>query len=735
MHRYVFAAWLAAICFFSCLSCLSPLSGAVISGKILDSSDAAVAGARVQVTGPVGPVQETTSDGQGVYRIDVGSRTETTLSVSAPGFARKEVAVSAGKQGDVVLDLAPVNDSITVTGSAIAVPVSEQASSITVIPRGEITMRNEAQAADLLRQVPGAVVAQSGQRGEVASLFVRGGDASYNLVLIDGVPANEMRIGGLFDFAHIPTDQLERVEVIRGPQSAVYGSYANASVVNFVTRLDDGAPQLGVVAEGGTFGTRRFAVDGGGSAHGYRGSFAASRLDTDGEVANDDYRNEYVSLNAGKRFGKHDFSARGGFISSGLGEPGPYGSDPAGNFLGIDLVARSWNNLSNYAVRYDGELTQRVRQQVWGTFYLANNSYRSGYGWSFNKDFRGEAESRTTIRLSDHDTLAFGYTYSRERNRNTFITETSGREFPLHRDQQGIYIENQWQPGARWFLSTGVRTEVIATPLVPADTFSGRPVLPQNTITRVNPKIGAAFRLTSSTRLHGSFGTGIRPPGAFDIAFTDNPALAPERTRSFDAGIEQQLGRKASADVTYFHNRYDDLIVSLGGSLARLGSYKSDNLANSRAQGTEVSANFRPNSRIFITGSYTFLDSEILSLDGTSSLAPQYFHVGQWLLRRPRNYGSLSSTFFYKRISANVIGVFRGRTLDTEPNFGAFGGLYNNPGYANLGINLNYEMGGGVTLYGNLRNALNQRYEEILGFPSPRLNFVAGIKWRLTRER
>ena len=253
-------------------------------------------------------------------------------------------------------------------------------------------------------------------------------------------------------------------------------------------------------------------------------------------------------------------------------------------------------------------------------------------------------------------------------------------------------------------------------------------------MTRVNPKLAAGFAISSTTRAHASFGTGIRPPGGFDLAYTDNPALKPERTIGMDAGVEQQLGTRLSFDASYFYNRYNDLIVSLGGSLSRLGRYKTDNLSNARSQGIEFSARFRPSASVSVTGAYTLLDTEVLSLDGASGVAQQFYNVGQELPRRPRHSGSIDFSYTHRRISANLVALFRGELLDVEPSFGASGGFFKNGGYTNLGVNLNYDVGHGVTLYGNLRNALNQHYEEIYGFPSLRLNFVAGIKWRLSRE-
>jgi outer membrane receptor protein involved in Fe transport len=236
--------------------------------------------------------------------------------------------------------------------------------------------------------------------------------------------------------------------------------------------------------------------------------------------------------------------------------------------------------------------------------------------------------------------------------------------------------------------------------------------------------------------LHGSFGTGIRPPSGFDIGFTNNPSLKPERTVSFDAGIEQSLAaHRVLLDATYFYNRYKDMIVSLGGSLARLSSFQSDNLKNARAQGLELTARLRPGRRLSVEGTYTYLESEILSLEGSPNLAPNNFKVGQELARRPPHSGALVATFTEGRWSANVTGYFRGSALDVEPNLGASAGFFRNPGYANVGVNLNFRAGRGLTLYGSLRNALNQQYEEAFGFPALKLNFVAGMKWSLARGR
>jgi outer membrane cobalamin receptor len=195
------------------------------------------------------------------------------------------------------------------------------------------------------------------------------------------------------------------------------------------------------------------------------------------------------------------------------------------------------------------------------------------------------------------------------------------------------------------------------------------------------------------------------------------------------------LGNRLSVDATWFHNRYRDLIVSLGGSLAQLLNYSTGNLANAKAEGMETAAQYRPNTWFSLTANYTWLESEVLSLNGSTGLVQQYFYLGQPLLRRPKQSGSFVATVRHGRVDVNLLGTARGHTLDVEPNYGASAGFYKNPGYESLGLNVNYRVRGNLTAYANLHNALDQRYEEIYGYPSPLLNVVMGLKWNLARAR
>jgi outer membrane receptor protein involved in Fe transport len=243
-----------------------------------------------------------------------------------------------------------------------------------------------------------------------------------------------------------------------------------------------------------------------------------------------------------------------------------------------------------------------------------------------------------------------------------------------------------------------------------------------------------------ATRLHSSFGTGIRAANGFELAFTNNPRLKPEKSVSFDSGIEQRFfSDRAVMDATYFYNRFEDQIVVLGGSLTNLSTFTSANLGNARAQGLELSFRAQPTRSLQLEAEYTLLDTSILALENASvALSP--FHVGQALVRRPKNSAFYNVTWRRGRLVLNTDAYFRGRVLDLEPNLGTFAcalGLqcfFYNKGYTRADAGFAYGLPRGVEIYGRVNNFLNQKYEESLGFPSLHLNFVAGIRFKFPAD-
>jgi outer membrane cobalamin receptor len=715
---------------------LPPLKAAELKGVVIDTASRPVGGAQVAAFSPAGVITAQITDDRGGFDLYISPLYENVqLRVTAQGFQTVTVGMGASR---IQLALAPQSDSIRTAGSLIDVPASQQGTSASIITSKELRERNEEQAEDLMRETPGVLLEQKGPRGGATDLLVRGSGPNANLVLLDGIPINTFFYGGLFDFADIPSDFIEEIDIARGPQSAIHGSYATGSVIDFVTREPGNGSAVDALAEGGSHDENRVALGGSGMiARDWGVAGSLSSFNGNGSVRNADYRNDSVFLSTSYRWFTSRLFVFGDFDSNAVGDPGPFGSDPKGLYPGIDLISRIKSNTPAFGLHWQDGITDNLRADIFAGFFLDNNLHASPASDDFDKDIRAYAEGRLTYAISPYWTLAAGYAFDREETRNTYATDTNGNDFLLRRDDSGIYLENRIAFSGL-LMNVGLREEIFQTNSLPADAGSTppRPAIDARTEDKFNLKIAGAYRLDATTSLHASFGTAIRPPGGADLAFTNNPALQPERTESYDVGAEKRLlSNRLSLDATWFRNRYKDMIVPLGGSLSEASEYATGNLGNAKAEGVEASARFRPATWFSVIGNYMWLETEALLLDGGSGLIQQYFYVGQPLLRRPKQSASLVALFHYKRLDTNLLGYFRGRSLDVEPNYGASEGLYVNPGYVNVGINVNYRVKGNITLYGNLRNALDKRYEEIYGYPSPLLNFTAGVKWSLARAR
>ena len=267
-------------------------------------------------------------------------------------------------------------------------PLPCKASSVDVIPSGRVRSSNEPFAMDLLRYIPGVAFNQTGSPGGLTSLFLRGGNSNLNLVQIDGVPVNSF--GGGFDFAHIPMEAVDHVDFIRGAQSAVYGSYANAGAIDFVTRRPESAPQLSLLAEGGSHSERRFGITGTGTVAGFGLLLSASRYDSDGVVANNDYRNEDVLLNLTRRFGRQSRVRARLLRFQRVGRTGPLRLQSAAHLY----RDRHWSAAPRITFPNTAATTRRTFRRACArncsaAFFCTTAASPAQYGFSFNKDLRG----------------------------------------------------------------------------------------------------------------------------------------------------------------------------------------------------------------------------------------------------------------------------------------------------------------------------------------------------------
>jgi outer membrane receptor protein involved in Fe transport len=739
---------------------------ATIKGTVLDPSGRAVANVQVSLLQSLTALDERQTDAKGEFEFTGVAKGSYRLVANAPGFSASPVDVEVREDQtasmDLHLALSAVQQQVVVSASLEGSLAPQLGSSVSTISSQEIDERGAQNVTDVLRGVPGLALDDTGRRGGATGVFIRGGGSDYNLVTVDGIPLNEF--GGYFDFSPLPADGLDRVEVTRGAESALFGSNAVTGVVNIVTTRGEGPPHFDFQAEGGNFTTRRFVAGGSGLTHGLSWAYDLSRLDTGGTVTNDGYRNQNAIVSLGYGSGERrqaDFHFLGN--ANVVGDPGPYGSDPddlynAPIYPGgpsdyqVGLVARNKQNLFGYEGSYFEQITSRIR--LVGTFSEATNDYYFSYpesdgGDSFSDTLRRVVNARSEVAISNKDFLVAGFEYNHEHFKDTYVADDNDNPFKLPRTTLAPFVEDRWSPSSRLFVTAGLRLDDLHTGSLPPGDYGARPLIPKSSMTKLNPRASAAFLPRESdsgswlgaTRLHASFGTGIRAPDGFELATTNNPLLKPEKSISFDSGVEQRFfNGRTLLDLTYFYNKFDDQIVTLGGSLTNLSTFVSDNLGNSRAQGLEASVRWRPTGSLQVSGEYSLVDTAILALDG-STLVQAPFSVGQELLNRPKHSGGFNITWQRGRLTLNSNAYLRGQALNLEPNDGVYACelglqcLSNGKGYGVLNGGFSYRLIRGLEIYGHVNNLLDKKYEEVLGYPALPLNFLAGVKFTFPAEK
>ncbi len=653
------------------------------------------------------------------------------------------VQPSTGADLEVRMRLAAIAESVIVSGGHVPLTRSSLGTSLTVIDQEELKARQLESTTDALRSVPGLVMSRSGGRGAVTSAFPRGGESDFTLVLVDGIRLNDL--GGAFDAAHLPLFDLQQIEVVRGPQSATYGSDAIGGVVQLVTRRG-GPPRVEGLIEGGSFGTLRANATASGSVGRLRLGSGVERLASDGftgvapatgeTVSNDDYRRTDATLSIGYDDQRWQASGLVRVGQNTRGAPGPFGSDPGGTYGGVDRISRGDNETVALGASLGYTINPSLQARGQATFADRESTFVS----RFSPDAPTASSNRLVAGRGHLDgalspTLSWsaGAELARERAGSAFITATDSAPIDVERGLLGMFAEGRASSG-RLSLQVGVRAERISRDALAGDAnaFQPRPPFAVDVVTSVNPRASVSVRLLDAgeswTRLRANAGTGIRPPGAFEIAFTDNPGLRPERSRSIDAGLEQGvLDGRLVLDAAYFWNRYDDLIVTVGRSLADASRYISDNISNARTQGLETSLAARPTRALSLRAGYVWQATRILAVDGTS-VAPAPFAVGDPLLRRPAHTGFADATLQAGRVSGFFRIDGRGSALDIDPSFGASGGLYDTTGYVVADAGASVALHSRVQANLRVTNLLGRQYEEILGFPALGRAVMVGVR-------
>jgi outer membrane cobalamin receptor len=742
-----------------------------VEGTVYDPSGASVAGARVTLRNEAGVVSyQTRTDDGGAFTIAGVAPGRYKIAVEASGFSQPEkvaIAITAGgvETRAVRLAVAAVSDQVVVTATRTETFADELGGSVSVIDSGDYARGGQSLISEPLRLVPGLTIAQTGGRGGLTSVFTRGGESDYNKVLIDGVAVNAA--GGLFDFASLTPDNVERVEVARGPRSSLFGSDAMTSVIQVVTRRGSSqAPELEISGEGGSFDYHRETARLSGLSGRFDYSAGFGFQSTDNRFDNNDFINRSASANLGFRLAPTvDIRITSRWNNNTLGVPGPTAQ------LFVDPDQRQKHRDLALAATLDLRTTSRWNQSVRGVYSeFDTHSFDPAAQdltkpdrpplppFSFFPDFvfdfrehqkRAGLHYQTIAAVARGHVIAAGLDFEHESGVFTDLSRVSPT-----RNNLGLYIQDQMGWRERLFVTAGVRIERnsgevpedLRAALASIDSsapvgdigygVTANPKIAVNLVARAH-KAGAAL---GATRLKSSFGTGIKEPSLIEafspnIFFLGNPGLDPERAISFDAGVIQEMfDRRASVELTYFDNRFrDQIIFTLDPETfgpVRLTDGRLTNFINlerASARGIELIGAARPLLKLRVTGSYTFMRSRI-----DRAAAQLNSEQGLSLLRRPRHAGTFEIIWADQRFDITVDGSILGERRDIDPvsgsRFDLSGRPFINDGYAKVNAAGSYRLSRQVAAFARVENLLNQDYEEILGFPAHRLNFSAGLR-------
>ena len=708
--------------------------------NVTDPRSAVVAGAQVALypANSSQPLRLQNSSAEGTAMFFGLEPGEYRVEVLAPGFAPYKAAVRVPKQSsvEVQLTVAGPEQTVVVTATRTLVPVEESGAAIDLLDQQALENMQPVAASDAMRFLPGAVVNTAGQRGGLASLFVRGGDSTYNKVIVDGVTINEP--GGTFDFGNFPLTEADRLEFLRGAQSTLYGSDAMTSVVQMWTRTGSTRiPELRFGADGGTFGT----ANGYAALAGARGIFDynlfGDQFNTSGQGVNDAYSNSLKGANVGVAINKQvSLRIRFRHSNSFTGLPGEW------NFNGSVPVPpnppdpNEWKQLNNLLGSVELSVTGPSGWQHRFTGFDYNYRYQDV---NLNGDAARVDDFATHAR--DHINRA-GFEYQGDYSERSWAHTTFGYRFE---DENGVVGDLAYLTATSGFrLNNDAyaqqqivwgRLSAIAGARFVHDSKFGNVGVPRLALTLVALRGGQVF---SGTRFRFSYATGFKEPRLEEtfagLPFsTPNPALKPERTRAFEAGIQQNLlANRYSLTATYFNNLFHDRIDYLTNLSNFVGQYI--NVDKSFAQGAEVGFQGRLWSKLSLDSGYTYTSTQILAAP-VCTLAnfcdPTIFGAGRPLLRRPKHSATTLLSYLGKRWGGDVAGSFVGRRPDND--FLGFN-IDHAAGYALVNTGGWFAVNRYMTAYVNVENVLNRRCQEVVGYPALKANFRAGMRFRLGGE-
>ena len=693
-----------------------------LSGRLTDFSGYGVGDVRITAElegSPNAPGVSATSGPDGAYllRVPPGRyRIHFGHTSFVPRDFVLDLAAGESRALDLRLEIERLSESVVVTANAQPLEANRTPAPVDVLSHQEIEQRQAVSIPDLLQFSPGVAIGRTGAEGGTASVFLNGGNSDFTKVLVDGTPINPP--GSAVDFSSLTTENIDKVEVVRGAESAIYGTDSVSGVIQLFThRGETRVPAFGLYAQGGSYSSAR----GGGELSGLAGKFdysaAASYSRTDGQGPNDAFFNRALSGNFGYAFSQTNqlrLSLRNNTSDAGI--PGPTLVAPPDLFQGygqhiLSIHAR-WDLATGPHWRHELNGTESYTRQH--SFATPPDQFTYDTLLRFNR--AGLAAQSTYIARSF--SAAAGYQYEVENGGISFVSPGH-----LRRNNQGGYLDFRYSPLSRLSFDFGIRAE--------ANASFGR---------RVVPRAGGSYLLHygkglfGDTRYRAFYGQGIKEPRfdqtfGTDPCFPGNPHLKPEASKGWSTGFDQKLFSdrlKLSAD--YFYNRFYDMVSFAPNPSPNpdfCGTYFNTDLAFAR--GVNLASELRMRKWLFVYGNYTYDDTRVLQSE--NAFGDPALVAGKPLIRRPVHSGSLGINIYYARVNWNFIGYFSGVRTDT--NF-VNPSQTNNPGYARFDMAVRYNLIRGFLLTARATNLFDKQYQDVLGYPALGRDYRFGLCYQFS---
>lgn len=607
-------------------------------------------------------------------------------------------------------------DQIIVTGARAPINVNQVGSATTVISRQQIERRQARYVTDVLRTVPGFSISHTGVIGSQTQVRVRGSEANHVLVLINGVRANDPATGDEFRWEHLATGNVERIEIVRGPQSALWGSDAIGAVVNVITRQSSDQPSVDVYAEGGANDSANFGANGAISIGDWGVNAGVELLDTDGEnISREGTESDGAELASGSLGIRYD-TAGPLTLSAGLKTIDAMSQFDAVDFFttGLPVDGDVETRSSNLVGNFDASLTTNDDRIVW---HLLTRYFDSEH-----RDFVDNTQGSSTA--SERISYGLQSDISLGDDRLVLAIEHEDTDF----EQRGAVVFGDPNQNQEMQVSSAIAEYQYLTGNRISWTVGARFDSNSDFDDALTGKVSMAYRWTDETRLRASIGTGQKTPtfterfGFFPGQFVGNPGLKPEESVSYEVGLDTRFydGDLSLQGTVYFQDLTNEINGFVFDPVTFLSTAENRSGSSDRS-GIELAAQWQLSDQFGATASYTYTDSSEQDTTGASSRE----------LRRPRHAGSVALDFVTRndRFQAMLVADYGGTRQDLFfPPFPEPQQIVTLGNYWLIDLTAQYRVSDSVKLFVRTSNLLDEDYEQVFGYRTPGRGAYVGIR-------